>query len=366
MGKITAFLKSLLLAAAVLAATLLGFLGIKKGLKAQPGSQFDWQTSSMKKITKFLKSPIGIIAIIILVAVICAGVFVLIKKLAPPEEPKTAATVNGEEIPYQDYKTRLDAQTYFYTTISPLPKEEAPGLGERIREEMIQEVLLTQLLAEHGITVTDEEIRQRIQEIAVDRLFEGDWVKYEEELKSIYHTTLKEVMRTYRLGILEEKMSQLKTKKRVLAIWVEKTEPQLIAYESMSEEQRMQSEEINREKKEKAEEAFRKIRAGEDFASIAREFSEHVESAQKGGDLGMLVPPAGSLSVFKEDAMSFPMDIGFLEALEELQTGESKLYEGFTGYFILKIAETEMGLLGDQGFDQWYADFRSHADITIP
>ena len=75
------------------------------------------------------------------------------------------ALVDGEKILKSDFEKRLAAQIYFYTTISPLPEEEISRLEERVREEMIQELLLTQLLAEHGITVTDEEVRQRIQEI---------------------------------------------------------------------------------------------------------------------------------------------------------------------------------------------------------
>ncbi len=321
----------------------------------------------MGKIGKILRSPVGIAATILVVAVIAAGVFVLVKKPAgPPPEPETAATVNGEDIPYQDYKTRLDAQTYFYSTISPLPEEERAGLTERIREEMIQELLLTQLLAEYGITVTDEEVRQRIQETAVDRLYEGDWAKYEEELKTIYRTTLEEVMRTYRLDILKEKTAELKTQKRVFAIWIEKDELQFASYESMTQEERATLEKANQPKKERAEETLRRIQGGEDFSALAKEVSEDEESAKNGGDLGFLFLDTFMNIGAQPTFDSFPDKNALFAALDELGNGESNMYELFTGYAIIKIAEIKEGPRGIQNFDEWYADFRSRANVTIP
>ena len=101
--------------------------------------------------------------------------------------------------------------------------------------------------------------RDTYQEISVDQLFDGDWTKYEEELKTVYYTTLKEVMRTVRINILKEKTSLLKTKKHVLAIWIEKNEYQFASYETMSEEERSELEETNRPKKERAEDVLRRI-----------------------------------------------------------------------------------------------------------
>jgi len=360
MGKVSGFLRGVLVLAAVLTTGVLGFLGIKRGLRTPP------EISSVNKFTKLFRSPAGVAITLVIVAGIAAGVFVLVKKATTPPKPPAAATVNGEDILDSDFQTRLAAQTYFYTTISPLPEEELPGLKERVRENMIQELLLTQFLAENGITVTDEEVRQRIQEIAVDRMYEGDWAKYEEELKTIYRTTLEEVMRTYRLDILKEKTSQLKTQKRVSAIWIDKDELQFVSYESMDEKERTKHEEANRSKKEKAEEALRRIQSGEDFAKIAGELSEDEESKKNGGNLGFLFLDTYMNPGAQPTLDSFPGKTPIFSALDELGNGENKMYEIFTGYAMIKIAEIKEGPRGTQNFDDWYVSFRSRANITIP
>lgn len=285
--------------------------------------------------------------------------------IAPTSKADVAAEVNGEKILKKDLKRRAEVMRYFYTNISPLSENELAQLDNKVLEDFIQEKLLAQVLAQHGLAVSDDEVRQRIQELSVDREFGGDWAKYEQELKDSYHTTLEEVMRTVRLDILKEKSSQLKTKKHVFAIWVEKNVPQFVAYESMTGEMRAQHEKANQEKKQKAEAALARIRGGEDFVVVTRAVSEHKESVQNGGDLGLLALPTDIYSIWKPEDSPFPIDVGFFQALGELGAGEAKLYEGFTGYFIVKITEVQEGPVGIQSFDEWYQDFRARANVVM-
>lgn len=364
MGKIAAFLKSLLLAAAILTAALLGFFGIKKGIKAKP------ETSSMKKIIKFLKSPAGIAAIIILVAVICAGIFILIKKLAgPPPEPEIAATVNGENVPYQDYKTRYEAQTYFYAEIDPRSPEELVQIQNQVIEDMVQEKLLTQELAKHDVEVTYEEVRQRIKDEVVDPYFhekEDPWQAYNDTLDAHYHTTLEEVTRTFRLELLRENLEHLATKKHAFGIWIYKNavagDPERRILEKMSVE------ETNEPKKQIAEELFEKIKSGEDISMLAREFSEDEESATRGGDLGLIIYPTSEIVSYTVNTHveNFPGLWSLFRAVRDLNTGEIELYEQFNGYLIVKITDVIEGPIDPgQDFDKWYGSLRSKAEVSI-
>ena len=288
------------------------------------------------------------------------------KSPAQPSEEERAdivALVNGEEIGRDEFEARAAADEYFYTVISPLPEAEQATIRDRTLEEMIQEKLLTQFLSHQGLSVTDDEARQRIKEITVDTQFDGDWQLYEQELQEIYRTTLDEVIRTVRIDLLREKIAALRNAQHVFGIWVEKNQPQVIAYESMTPEQRAQLEGLNREKKEKAERAFARVQAGEDFAAIAREVSEHEVSAKNGGDLGEVVLPTDDASVLDVESFPFPVDVGFFDALRELGSGEAKLYEGFAGYFIIKIGEIQQAPLGTQSFEEWYAALRVQADV---
>lgn len=71
---------------------------------------------------------------------------------------------------------------------------------------------------------------------------------------------------------------------------------------------RRMSEEERKAKRTKIQEAYSKIRAGEDFGAIAQQYSEDRNSSQKGGDLGWIkegsIDPAFSKVAFELDAGS--------------------------------------------------------------
>lgn len=79
----------------------------------------------------------------------------------------------------------------------------------------------------------------------------------------------------------------------------------------------------------KAEEALRRVKAGEEFASLARQYSEDTRSKDRGGDMGWI----------RHGDMPQP----FEDALFALKPGEvSGLVETFSGYHIIKAGERRM------------------------
>jgi len=279
--------------------------------------------------------------------------------------PEIVATVEGENVLKSDYETRLTAQKYFYTTFSKLPQEELAQIESKVLEEMIQEILLKNFLAKHGISVADEEVRQKIKEASVDKLFKGDWTVYESTLKAMYRTTLPEVMRTVRIELLKEKISNLKTEKHISAIWVSKEVLQFVSYDAMTNELRSELEKANKSKKEKAEELLQKVNNGEDFGGLARENSEDKESAGNGGDLGFLYEPKYINKTGQKTFDSFPDKSAILKAIKELDSGKIKMYETFIGYAVIKVSEVKEGPLGNQSFEEWYPGFREGSDVQI-
>ncbi len=99
-----------------------------------------------------------------------------------------------------------------------------------------------------------------------------------------------------------------------------------------------------------------RLDAGEDFAALAEEFSQHTTSKEAGGDLGWLTP--GIMSpVFEEFVFDPELEIG---KLSEPIRDETTMTEG--GYWLVKvldaddyreIADEDRNLLKAEALDEW-------------
>lgn len=82
-------------------------------------------------------------------------------------DSRAAATVNGEEIPFDRYQRIYRAQLEFF---NQLPRERlSPDLAERLSrqvlDDLIEEALIVQRATAEGLTVGDDELRTRIQAV---------------------------------------------------------------------------------------------------------------------------------------------------------------------------------------------------------
>ena len=79
------------------------------------------------------------------------------------------ATVNGEEIPVERFRRAYSSYIEFYRQIykDRLTPEMAERLGvtQQVINELVQDALITQQAKREGVTVTDEEVRARIQQV---------------------------------------------------------------------------------------------------------------------------------------------------------------------------------------------------------
>lgn len=280
------------------------------------------------------------------------GAYLLYKNIwtNKKETQQSAAVVDGISISKENYNNRLSAQKYFYQNIE---KQEVSNLETAVLEDLIKEALLTKFLKEHDIEVTDQEVRTRIQKITLDPNWDGDWAKYEKALKNQYKTSLPQVMTTYRLQILTEKVKSLKTKKHLFIIWIAKTKVPFTPQEEPA------AFETNKPKLLAAQNILARIMSGEDFSKLATEVSEHKLTRDKGGDAGIfIIPPV----ITKPDL--YPATKPVLEALETLRKGESNIFEYWTGYLIAKVSDVEEGI-GSESFDEWFKKLRKNANVSV-
>lgn len=199
--------------------------------------------------------------------------------------------------------------------------------------ELIQDVLVQEKAAEAGITVTDEDVTQSIQEDlklaaapsaqtpVTDTLESATPTAVpQEELDEIYQNALSNMGLTdrefrsivkrglYRSELQELMASQVPTTGLVVHVHLIQTDTE-----------------------EEASVALDRVQAGEDFAVVAREVSTDTLTAEDGGDLGWITTGQLSSRYGEElETAVFALDVG---EIERLQSGDK--------FYVVLLAERD-------------------------
>lgn len=219
-----------------------------------------------------------------------------------------------------------------------LTKERREGLYQTILENMIQNELLLARAKEDSIEVdaelVEEEVRARIRELKTQH---GE-AEFQAQLQS-EGLTEREVREQFRQRMREAYLRQQMSQRMSQDVQVsygdiqefrdkyQDTLPPLMGIGHILIEPKP-SADLKGDARGRAEALLARIREGEDFAELARQHSDHPESAAAGGDVGILT--RGS----------------FLPELEDmvfsLKPGEvSNLLETDAGYFIIRVDDVD-------------------------
>lgn len=90
------------------------------------------------------------------------------------------------------------------------------------------------------------------------------------------------------------------------------------------------TQQIKDQKKNMAEEAFKRVKAGEDFEAVAKEVSEDTRTKSRGGNVGLFARGKRTDmygDVFEQKAFSLPLN------------AVSDVFQGKDGYYIIKVME---------------------------
>lgn len=239
-----------------------------------------------------------------------------------------AAEVNGEPILLKT----LDKEFAQY-------KEQYPQLFEgkdatqreneyrrRILDSLIDDELMRQAAEEQGIAVTEEDITKQIDQLKAGF---GDEEKFEQAITSAGMTIdqLKDQIREQMLTqkIIESLDSGDKITEDQIKAYYEKNKEQFLIPASKRASHIL----FKLEDEEGARAVLKRIKQGEDFAKLAKEYSTDKDTAAKGGDLGF-------------PQTSFSQD--FKQALDKLKIGEvSDLVKSPLGWHIIKATEEREG-----------------------
>ncbi len=245
---------------------------------------------------------------------------------------RVVAVVNSDPILESDLKSQVE----FYARNNRMDPN-APGLRDQVLQSMINEKLIIARAIEDSVTVTDEEVQQQLDAVIQQRIQQ---VGSEARLEELYGMPLSRLRREFRDEMRQNLLSQKLQQQRFGNEQVSRYEVENFyqtyrdSLPRVPEEVELAHILIKPVPTEKAKDAARKkiqalidsLKAGADFASLARRYSEDPGSAPQGGDLG-LVRRGQFVKEFESAVFS----------LSEGQT--SGIVETEFGYHIIQLLE---------------------------
>ena len=280
---------------------------------------------------------------------------------APPEP--VVATVNDEKIGLKAFQERLAGEMARAKGASIPKGQDMESFKEEVLGRLIEERLMLQRARELGLTVRDEEVTARIEEIKRD---------YNEAFKGLFgeggvdFPTWREALRK---RMLIEKLIARDVNAKVVVTDEEAENHYRSNRRSYVTERRVRAAQIIIRDREKAEVILKRLKTGEDFGKVAREVSIGPE-AVNGGDLGFFEKEVMPEAI---DRVVFSLPVGRLSGIVQTPYG----------YHILKIlAKEEAGgrkfddvknrVIADlrsmkeaEAYEQWIEALKAKARITI-
>lgn len=275
-------------------------------------------------------------------------------------QSRIVASVNGEKIPRKDYETLLQSRLDYY-------QEMQPGGGALLQIQtraetinaLIEDRLRVQAAKREGVGVGRRDVSQAIDKAVQQRVDQlrnqllGPGQKASEATDRLLDRRLKEISPGDSLARRIKMYESQYPRDRVRGLlMVQKLEEKIRNSVKLTDQQlrdhftELVARQIlirggdvrpDAQAKRRAEEVLKKAKAGEDFAGLARQYSEDPLTKNKGG----LLPPFGRGVMVQE----------FEDAAFALKPGQiSGVVKTQFGYHIIKLEEIRPSLPPD--FDQ--------------
>jgi parvulin-like peptidyl-prolyl isomerase len=196
------------------------------------------------------------------------------------------AVVDGEKVLRQDYDAVISqAKTSYKNQKREFPaagSQEFQTLRNQVVQFLVQREQFEQEADELGIEVTDKQVDARLEQIQ-KQYFDGDKKKYDKQLKE-QGLTERQVKNDLRAQIISEKLfarvtGDVKVTDKQIEEYYEKNKAQYSQPESREVRH------ILVKQKAKADDLYDQLKAGADFAALAKKHSEDTGSKANGGKL---------------------------------------------------------------------------------
>lgn len=239
--------------------------------------------------------------------------------------PLPVATVNGSMVWAKDYYQQLNyIRQFSVKTKQAVPDEKA--LRGQIIDQLVENKLLEMQAVHYRVSVSSKDVNDAYQKI-VDQ--SGGVSEVKKVLNELYGMSEKDFKVLVRQQVLKEKIQN-----------------EVIAQVQVSH--------ILIKDETRANEVATKAKAGEDFAALAKQYTEDSKSKDAGGELGWLAK--GQLVVNDTSIPEF--DNAAFSAGKGDIVGPVKTSIGFE---IIKV-EDKKGKV-DESFDAWFTGIKNKAKI---
>jgi foldase protein PrsA len=254
------------------------------------------------------------------------------------------ATVNGDKIDRGDFEKAFQAQYEQYEQMGAAPLAMLEFLRWQVLDSMVQQRLLTQAARRQGIEVSSRDVEQEIKRY-LDRALKGRAGQADRRYRDSMERSLRQHENDIRDQLLVQRLQQAVSAqiKPTDAAVRDSYREALASHILFRVDPNDKSGRSDAEAKKKAQEVLAKLRAGGDFAALAKQYSQDQATAPKGGDLGWF--------------STLQMATEFQKAAFALQPGQiSDLVKTTFGYHIIKLRQVRYNLPAD--FEQKKNDYR--------
>jgi len=255
-------------------------------------------------------------------------------KPVPAQLPDVVARVNGESVTKAEFERAIAAIEA--RAGAPMPVDQRDRILRTILDQVVSYKLLVQESHTRKVDASDTEVAARIQEI------QGQFPNQAafEQMLTTRHTTIEELRSDMRQDLAVQKLIDDEITPKIAV----KPE-QLADYYAKNPDQFKQPERVHAshiligvprgadaatkaQARAKADQVLQDVKAGKDFATLAKENSQDPGSAPNGGDLGFF-QPGQMVGPFNDAAFS-------------LAPGAvSDIVETEFGFHIIKVAEKQ-------------------------
>jgi parvulin-like peptidyl-prolyl isomerase len=212
-----------------------------------------------------------------------------------------AAKVNGQPIPLAQYQRMVSQEQAALTAQgvdpkSPSGQETLKGLGQQVLGQLIDDAIVEQAAQQANVSVSDQDVNNRIQQMIDDA---GGRDKFDAYLKTT-QLQLDDLCTQIRASIFGEIMLTRET--ATMPTKVEQVHSAQILLASQAD----------------ADNVLAQLKAGKDFAALAKQYSTDEATRDNGGDLGWL--PKGIMPP-EFDNVAFQLQPGQISGVVSTQIG---------------------------------------------